>query len=139
MLVWLRREEQKVAQTRLMAQAAVDPKGDSAPKAFKDYLNAMFPYRETMEESADVQQKKLLEKWTSAGPIQISPIETGTSSAQKATKRQRQRGVALEQKVFKEQPLRSAFTEGKKWLDERKNAFSTRSETARRPVRPQPK
>ena len=136
MLVWLRREEQKVAQTRLMAQAMLDPKGDSAPKAFTEYLNAMFPYRENMEETSEVQQKDLLDKWSAAGPIRITPVGVGSSSSQKAAKRHRHRGASLEQRVFKEPQLSPAFTEGKQWVENRKSAFSTKRDSVKRTVKP---
>jgi hypothetical protein len=130
MLVWLRREEQKVAEVRLMAQATLDPKGDSAPKAFKEYLNAMFPYREHMAENSEVQQKDLLAKWTAAGPIQITPMDTGTSSEQKAAKRARMRGASLDRRVYREPEIKKPFNEGKQWIEERKAAFSTGKEPA---------
>ena len=93
-LVWVGRQEQQVAATRAVAQASIKDTEKEARKAFENYLGAMFPYREKVEQKAKENQQELLRRWTGVGPIRLSTQYRVDREAQRREE-QRQRGEKL--------------------------------------------
>lgn len=95
MMVWLGRREASVAEVRAKVQATVNPQSKEAVEAFSSYVDAMFPYRQNMEDKAKESQKAVLDKWVDVGRLQVRP-QAGTTDRQEPIRRnQRVRGKAL--------------------------------------------
>ncbi len=95
MMVWLGKREASVAEVRAHVQAIVNPKAKEAVEAFSSYVDAMFPYRQNMEDKAKTSQREMLQKWVDIGRLQVRP-QTGTADRQEPLRQhQRSRGKAL--------------------------------------------
>jgi hypothetical protein len=80
--VWLKRQEAKVYEQRLVAQAFSDlitlEKGsaENIQKAFTLYLNSVLPYREGQQEVDDKQLREAMQKQVAKGAVTFKPVAT---------------------------------------------------------------
>jgi hypothetical protein len=78
--VWLKRQEATVFKERLLAQGLSDMvvaaggKSDNVQEAFKQYLNAIFPFRESKQSKVDEEMKRVMEREIKKGPITFKPM-----------------------------------------------------------------
>lgn len=71
--VWLNRQEQRVAEIRVMAQGLAN--AEHVGKAFQDYIKLVYPFaKETMAVS-DKKMMEAVEKEVAKGAIMFTPIE----------------------------------------------------------------
>jgi hypothetical protein len=86
--VWLKREEQRVKETLIVAQGLTELISASGgkttiPAKFKEFVTSVFPFMEKEESSSDAKQKEVLRKEAEKGPIQFAatPINTFKNAA----------------------------------------------------------
>ena len=71
--VWLKRQEQKVAELRVLAQGMANR--DHISKAFQDYIETIYPFAKDTRAVADKKMMETVEKEVAKGAISFSIIE----------------------------------------------------------------
>jgi len=71
--VWLKRQEQKVAELRVLAQGMANREHIS--KAFQEYINTVYPYAKDVTKDSDKKMMETVEKEVAKGAISFSIIE----------------------------------------------------------------
>ena len=73
LLVFFMRQRTLFQKTRVLAQAAIDHKGEETLKAFKDLQKEMFPYERRTKMAEYARQAEVLHRWVGAGALQMTP------------------------------------------------------------------
>jgi hypothetical protein len=71
--VWLKRQEQKVAEMRVLAQGLAN--AEHVGKAFQDYINTVYPFAKDVTKDSDKKMLEAVEKEVAKGAITFTPIE----------------------------------------------------------------
>jgi len=79
LIVTKRRQEIEFLQTRLMIEAIREPNLEKSgvQDAFKEYLEATFPYLEGETKKQAEDARTMLKKWTDVGALKIKPLWRG--------------------------------------------------------------
>lgn len=121
----MRRQELDLARTRLLADSGRDVKHEELQKDFANFLDQLFPFRAEAMQDLVKEQKKMLDRWVTAGPIHFTPL-VGNDKGARTRQSQRARGVEMQARQKKAavttqgpsaaqpQRFRKAFTDTKK-------------------------
>ena len=71
--VWLKRQEQRVAELRVLAQGMANR--DHISKAFQDYIETIYPFAKDTRAVADKKMMETVEREVSRGAITFTPIQ----------------------------------------------------------------
>lgn len=71
--VWLKRQEQRVAELRVLAQGMANREHIS--KAFQEYVNTIYPYAKDITKDSDKKMMETVEKEVAKGAISFSIVE----------------------------------------------------------------
>lgn len=80
--VWLRRQEAKALEMRIMAQGLSDIVGSSkggktsVPEIFPKYLAALFPFMKQEQAGKDAEMKEMMQRQVAKGVLTFDPMST---------------------------------------------------------------
>jgi len=73
-IVFFMKQRIQFQRTRVDVQAALDQEGKETLRAFEDFRKAVFPYERRMALQKFAEEKKVLEKWVTDGPVSVTPM-----------------------------------------------------------------
>jgi hypothetical protein len=73
LLVFFMRQRMKFQETRVLAQAAIDQKGEETLKAFESFRKTVFPYDRSAKMQEYAKQMDVLHRWVQGGALQLTP------------------------------------------------------------------
>lgn len=103
--VWLKRQEQRVAEVRVLAQGLAN--AEHVGKAFQEYINTVYPFAVEVKSESDKKMMEAVEKEVAKGAITFTPIQNDIlrNAAKKYSMSdedlQKLRGTANKRKGFK--------------------------------------
>jgi len=71
--VWLKREEQKVASLRVLAQGMANREHIS--KAFQEYINTVYPFAKDVTKDSDKKMMETMQREVAKGAITFTPLQ----------------------------------------------------------------
>lgn len=72
--VWLKRQEQRVAEMRVIAQGMANREHIS--KVFQEYINTIYPFAKDLTAASDKKMMETVEKEVAKGAITFTPVDT---------------------------------------------------------------
>jgi len=71
--VWLKRQEQRVAEVRVLAQGLAN--AEHVNKSFQEFIEAVYPFAKDVKKDSDKKMLEAVEKEVSRGAISFTPVQ----------------------------------------------------------------